>query len=164
MSAGPKAGLVGAAVAVLLSLLLPTTRVVWIAVAPSVVLYLAVGILAAYWAKSPRNVGQGAGAGAVAGLVTGLACGLIPIIFTVVGFIAGATRAPLVRYYQHVLRDMRAAWQVGAVPGMVRIGAVALRFGSAMVIAVALGAAGGAILSSLQRKSPAPTAGPEPGD
>ena len=154
MSAGLKAGLVGAAVAVLLSLLLPAPRVIWIAVAPSVVLYAVVGILAAYWARSPRAAGKGASAGAVAGLVTGLAHGLIPIIIDVARFIAGGPEAPLARQFHQLIRGRD--W--------IGIGGVALWCGSAITVAVALGAAAGAIFSSLQRERPAPSADPEAGE
>ncbi len=114
MSAGLKAGLVGAAAAVLLSLLLPVPRVVWIAIAPSVVLYVTVGILAAYWAESPRDVGKGASAGAVAGLVTGLAhgllYGLIPMIINVVRFIERGLWAALPRQFHQLLPGSVAGW------------------------------------------------------
>jgi len=117
MSAGLKAGLVGAAVAVLSSLLLPVPRVVWLAIAPSVVLYVAVGLLAAYWTESARAVGKGARAGAVAGLVSGLAhgllYGLIPMTSNVVGFAEGGPEATIPREFPQLLLPMRAAWRVG---------------------------------------------------
>ncbi len=167
MPAGLKAGLVGAAVAVLLSLLLPAPRVVWIAIAPSVVLYVAVEILAAYWAEFPRDVGKGASAGAVAGLVTGLAHGLLyglsPMIINVVRFIERDLWAALPRQFHQLLRGIRAAWRVGDDPGMASIGAAALWCGSGIMVAVSLGAAGGAVFSSLQSESPtAPEETPPP--
>ncbi len=172
MSAGLKAGLIGAGVAILFSLLSVVPLLGCVTAVLSLVLYLAVGILAAYWAESPRDVGQGAGAGAVAGLITGLAGGFSLMIINLVRFTGPGAEATLRRQFRQFPPGMRYPWpNIGVGPAALGIAGAALCCGLGMVLAVALGAAGGAIFSSLQRESPvaaeqtpAPTVGPEPGE
>jgi len=156
MSAGLKAGLVGAGVAILFALasLLPLLGCVTAVL--SLVLYVAVGILAAYWAESPRDAGKGAGAGALAGLVSGVAYGLTLVVVNVLGVTVGGADATLRRQFRQLPPGMRTPWHdVGVGPGVLLIGTAALCCGLGTVLAVALGAAGGAGFSSLQRERPA---------
>jgi hypothetical protein len=77
MSPSLKAGLIGAAVAVVLSLLGLVPCLGCITSVLALVLYVGVGVLTATWMKPPRDAGKGAGGGAIAGLVTIHLVGLI---------------------------------------------------------------------------------------
>lgn len=169
MSASLKAGLIGAGVAVLfvLSSLIPFLGCV--AAVLSLVLYVAVGLLAAYWAEAPGDAGKGAGAGALAGLITGLTYGLTLMVVNVLRLTVGGAEATLRRQFRQLPPGMREPWHdVGVGPGVLWLGTAALCCGLVIVLAPALGAAGGAIFSALQSErpaapaeTPAPTADPE---
>jgi len=148
---GVKAGLVGAAVAVLLSLLRIVPCIGCIASILGLALYVGAGVLAAYWLTPPRTTGDGAGAGAIAGLITALAGGIVSIV-------VGAVQFTLMGGPAAVMRDippesLRQLEQAGIDPnlfvslgGIIGIEATCCLAG--LVIAAVLGAIGGMIMAS----------------
>ena len=157
MSASLKAGLIGAATAVVLALLgmIPCVGLcTWILV---LVLYVVVGVLAANWMEPPRDAGKGAGSGAIAGLITALVGGIVNVIISVARFTIGGGEAAMMRQleqlppeYLEPLRDL------GISPGALvgpewAIGGSALCCGAGLLVAAALGAIGGAITASMKR-------------
>jgi hypothetical protein len=151
--AGLKAGLIGGAIVALLQLvgLIPFGCLgcfIWI---PSWATYVGVGALAAYWLPIPRSVGDGAGTGAIAGIVTGIIGGIFSMIVSGINFaITGGSAAILSQIPQESLDALRDAGLdpatftgFGAVLGISAFCCVV-----SMVIAVALGAIGGAIFAA----------------
>jgi hypothetical protein len=76
--AGLKAGLIGMVILVVMTLLnqfvlLPISQVfTWISCGINLLIYVGIGVLAAFFLVPPRAPGQGAGAGAIAGLISGV--------------------------------------------------------------------------------------------
>ena len=148
---GVKAGLVGAAVAVLLSLLRLVPCIGCIASILGLALYVGAGVLAAYWLTPPRTTGDGAGAGAIAGVITALAGGVVSII-------VGAVQFTLMGGPSAVMRDLppeslRQLEQAGIDPSLfVSLGGIigieATCCVAGLVIAAVLGAIGGMIMAS----------------
>jgi hypothetical protein len=157
MSASLKAGLIGAGVAVLLALLSLVPCLGCIAAILGLVLYLVVGVLTANWMEPPGDVGKAAGGGAVAGSITALVGGLANLIISTVRFTVGGGQAAMVRQLQQLppevieqLRDLGVRPSAFASPGWAVAGsAVCCTLG--VLLAAALGAAGGAIAASLRR-------------
>ena len=150
-NAGLKAGLVGAAVAVVLSLMSLVPCIGCIAPILGLAAYVGAGVLAAYWLTPPRTAGDGAGAGAIAGLITALAGGVVNMIVGAAQFaIAGGPAAIMRDIPPESLRELERA---GIDPslfvsmgGVIGIGAVCCVGG--LVIAAVLGAIGGMIMAS----------------
>jgi len=148
---GVKAGLVGAAAAVLLSLMRIVPCIGCIASILGLAAYVGAGVLAAYWLTPPRTTGDGAGAGAIAGVITALAGGVVSII-------VGAIQFTLMGGPSAVMRDippesLRQLEQAGIDPSLfVSIGGVigieATCCVAGLVIAAVLGAIGGMIMAS----------------
>ena len=158
MSASLKAGLIGAGVAVLLALLGLVPCLGCITSILGLVLYVVVGVLAANWMEPPRDVGKAAGGGAVAGLITGLVGGMANVIISTVRFTVGGGQAAMVRQLEQLppdvleqLRDLGVRPGAFASPGWA-IGGSAICCGLGLLLAAALGAAGGAIAVSLKRE------------
>jgi hypothetical protein len=148
---GVKAGLVGAAVAVLLSLMRLVPCIGCIASILGLALYVGAGVLAAYWLTPPRTTGDGAGAGAVAGVITALAGGVVSLIVGVIQFtLMGGPEAVMHEIPAESLRQLE---QAGIDPrlfvslgGVIGIEATCCLAG--LVIAAVLGAIGGMIMAS----------------
>ena len=148
---GVKAGLVGAAGAVLLSLMRLVPCIGCIASILGLALYVGAGVLAAYWLTPPRTTGDGAGAGAIAGVITALAGGVVSII-------VGAIQFTLMGGQAAVMRDippesLRQLEQAGIDPSLfVSLGGIigieATCCVAGLVIAAVLGAIGGMIMAS----------------
>lgn len=158
MSASLKAGLIGAAVAVVFALLglVPCLGcITWIL---TLVLYVGVGVLAAIWMEPPRDAGKGAGNGAVAGLIAALGGGITNVIVSAVRFTVGGGQAAMMRQFRQLPPEFREPWRdLGIDPSMLArpgwaIGGSALCCGLGLLLAAALGAAGGAITVSLRRE------------
>jgi hypothetical protein len=122
------------------------------------VLYVVVGVLAANWMDPPREVGKGAGSGAVAGLITALVGGIANVIISAARFAVGGGQAAIMRQLEQLppevfdqLRDLGIRPGMLASPGWA-IGGSALCCGLGLLLAAALGAAGGAIMASLKRE------------
>lgn len=170
MPPGLKAGLIGAGVAVLLSLLSLVPCLGCITAGLTLVIYVGVGALAAHWTEAPRDVGKGAGTGAVAGLITASAGGLTLMVVNALRFTAGGAEATLRRQFRQFPPGMRNPWgDLGFVPGRLAhpafaIGGSALCCGLGILLAAALGAAGGAILVSKRRGAASSITSPENGE
>jgi len=162
MSPSLKAGLIGAAVAVVLELLgLLLGLIPCLGCIPPVLtlaLYVGVGVLAATWLERPRDAGKGAGSGAVAGLITALGGGITNIIISAVRFTVGGGQQAFMRQFRQLPPEFREPWRdLGLDPTMLAtpgwaIGGSALCCALGLLLAAALGAAGGALTVSLQKK------------
>jgi hypothetical protein len=148
---GVKAGLVGAAVAVLLSLMRIVPCIGCLASILGLALYVGVGMLAAYWLIPPRTIGDGAGAGAIAGLITALAGGVVSTIVGAVQFtLMGGPEAVMRQIPPESLRQLE---QAGVDPRIFAslggiLGVEATCCVAGLVIAAVLGAIGGMIMAS----------------
>lgn len=158
MSASLKAGLIGAAVAVVLSLLGLVPCLGCVAAILGLVLYVVVGVLAASWMEPPRDAGKGAGNGAIAGLITALGGGITSVIVSAIRFTVGGGQAAVMRQFRQLPPEFREPWRdLGLDPNMLArpgwaIGSSAVCCGLGLLLAAALGAAAGAITVSLRRK------------
>ncbi len=156
MSSGVKAGLIGAAVAVVLSLLTLIPCLGCIAAIGTLLLYVAVGILAGYWMDPPREVGKGAGAGAVAGLIAAFAGGTTRVLVNAARFTVGGADVTLRRQFRQLPPGLIDQWRdLGFDPGMLArpgwaIVTSTVCCGLGMLLATVLGAAGGAVLASIR--------------
>lgn len=161
MSPSLKAGLIGAAAAVVLSLLRMVPILGCIALLLELALYVGVGVLAAYWMKAPWNAGKGAGQGAVAGLIAGLGGGLTNVIATTIRY-AVRGQSAYMRQFRQLPPALLEQWRdLGIDPGMLAspslvIGSSAVCCGLSFLLAAALGAVGGAIAASIRKEPPAP--------
>ena len=150
---GLKAGLVGAAVAVVLSLLSAVPCLGCITGILGLVLYVGAGVLAAYWLTPPRTVGDGAGAGAIAGVITALAGGVMSMIVGAARFaMTGGSAAVMSQIPPESLRQLQ---QAGVDPslfasmgGVIGISAVCCIAG--LLVAAVLGAVGGMITAAIK--------------
>jgi hypothetical protein len=153
--AGLKAGLIGGAIVAVLQLagFITSDCLGYFVCIFGWATYAGAGVLAAYWLPIPRSVGDGAGAGAIAGLVTGVIGGISNMIVSGLQFaITGGSAAILSQIPQESLDAIRDA---GLDPAMftgigfvLSVGAFCCLVG--MVIAVALGAIGGAVFAAVQ--------------
>jgi hypothetical protein len=156
--AGLKAGLIGAAAMLVLTLLglIPLAMLKCVCCGADLLAYAGIGVLAGFFLTPPRTAGTGAGAGAIAGLISGAAAGLINIV---VGAIRVATRGPvgsIPAIDPEVLRQFR---EYGVDPrefarftqgwSGVGIGGSLCCLGS-LAIGAALGAIGGAIFAAVK--------------
>jgi len=145
-----KAGLIGAAMLVLLNLIGLIPLLVCITLPLTILAYAVIGGLAASYLPPVRTAGQGAGHGALAALIASLIGG-------VVGLIIGVIQASLVDTaqilsqlppeFQQVIRDsgISPSFLAGAGGATIR-GSICCGVG--MLIAASLGAIGGAILAA----------------
>jgi hypothetical protein len=154
MSSWLKAGLVGAAVLIVLDLvgLIPMFCVECIALLLSIVVYLGIVVLAAYWMPPPRVAGQGAGQGALAAVLAALIGGVVNTIILTIQWTAvdAATITSLVpaeSLQQLQELGMDPSDFVGPGPGALS-GSVCCAIG--LVLAAVLGAIGGAIFAGLK--------------
>jgi hypothetical protein len=152
MSSSIKAGLIGAAAAVVLSLLSLIPCIGCITSILGLLLYAGVGVLAAFWLTPPRTAGAGAGAGAIAGLITALAGGIVNMIITTIRFAAmGGPGAVMSQIPPEVMQQLQQSGVdlapiLASTGGVLGISAVCCVGG--LAIAAGLGAAGGAIMAS----------------
>lgn len=91
--AGLKAGLIGAAVALVLTLLaqIPLPFVCCGCSIVTLLAYAGSGVLAGAFLPAPRDAGSGAGAGAIAGLISGLVSGLVWIAVLIIQMLITGT-------------------------------------------------------------------------
>jgi hypothetical protein len=157
MSSSLKAGLIGAGVAILFSLLSLVPCLGCITSILALVLYVGVGVLAAIWMEPPRDAGKAAGLGAVAGLITAMGGGLITIVVNALRFSVGSGQAMLERQLRQLPPQLLEQWRdlgldprVLARPGWI-VGSSVVCCGLGMLLAAGLGAAGGAIYVSLSK-------------
>jgi hypothetical protein len=154
-----KAGLIGAAAAVVLALLglIPCLGCVTSLLA--LVVYAGAGVLTAIWMESPLDAGKAAGGGAVAGAIAALGGGITSVITSLTRFTVGGGRAAMMRQFQQLPPEIRESWRdLGFDPTMLAnpgwaAGASTLCCGLGLLLAAALGAAAGAITASIRRGS-----------
>lgn len=156
MSPWLKAGLIGAAVIVVLNLLgiIPCVGIVtcilsWIA-------YVGIGVLAASYIQPPREAGAGAGQGALAAALAGLVGGVVNmIILAVQATVMGSARI-LSQVPPDTMRQLEDAgldpqmFEQFAGPGGALIGGSVCCLGGLLLAAI-LGAIGGAIYAAMKQ-------------
>jgi hypothetical protein len=151
--AGLKAGLVGAGVAVVLSLLGLVPCLGCFTFILGILAYVGAGVLAAYWLEPPRTAGDGAGAGAIAGVIMAAVGGVVNMIVGAIQFsISGGMGAAMSQIPPEALRSLQDAGidpsSFGTIGAVLGVGAVCCVAG--LVLAAALGAVGGAIMASVK--------------
>lgn len=151
MQAVLKAGGVGAGVLIVLSLLGLIPCLGCLSIPLSVAAYIGIGVLAAYWMVLPRTVSSGATNGAVAAIVAALIDGVVSSLINTAQFaISGAD--PFTQALEGLPPEQLAAFQDAGIDpatfaglgiaGVLGIAAVCCVIW--LVVAAALGAAGGA--------------------
>jgi len=153
--AGLKAGLIGAAVLLVLVLLslIPVPALNCICCGVQLIAYLGIGVLGGFFLAPPRSALAGAGAGAIAGLISGL---VAAVAQTVVMAIQAATtdRSQLLSMLDpEMLRQLsELGIDLDTFTALTGTGGVALASvmccAGSLALGAALGAAGGAILAA----------------
>jgi hypothetical protein len=152
MSPWLKAGLVGAGVLVVLDLVGLIPFIGCVTLLLSIVAYLGIGMLAAYWMPPPRMAGSGAGQGALAAVLAALIGGAVSTIIAVIQFAVADTAAILSQVPAESLQQLE---EMGIDPSfLVGPGAGAM-YGSVccligLILAAILGAVGGAVFAGLK--------------
>jgi hypothetical protein len=161
MQNGLKAGLVGAGVAVVLTLigLIPIPCLSCFTGILTLILWVGVGVLAGYFGNQTNPMqtsGQAAQAGAVAGAIAALGGGLIQTIVSIIRVATGGAVQALSQISPEQLRQLRDAGVDPAILG--GAGGIAAIVGCCCIIgpllAAALGAGGGALAPSLFKRNP----------
>ncbi len=150
---GLKAGGIGAAAAVVLTLFGLVPIVGCCASLLILVLWVGVGVLAGYFGSKTdpmQTAGQAAQAGAVAGAITALAGGFIQTIVSAIQVAMGATAQAMSQMPAESLRQMQ---ELGIDPAMFSgVGGIAITVGCCCIlfplVAAGLGALGGALSPS----------------
>lgn len=154
MSPWVKAGLVGAAVLVVINLvgLIPVLCVGCVSPLLGIVAYLGIGILAAYWMPPPRMAGPGAGQGALAAVLAALIGGVVNIIIYTIQMAVIDTATIMSQIPAESLQQLE---ELGMDPSVlvgpqigVLTGSVCCLIG--LILAAILGAVGGAIFAGLK--------------
>ena len=155
VKAGLKAGLIGAGIVLVLTLLshipLPflgcvCCGVIWLA-------YAGIGALAGRFLEPPRAAGTGAGAGAIAGVISGAVSGLVwsavlavQMALTGTGEIASMIDPDTMRQLTDLGLDPSTIATLSGVSGVGIVGGLCCLAG--LAIGAALGAVGGAVYCS----------------
>ena len=156
--AGLKAGLIGAAVVLVLTLLaqIPLdfvccgcTGIQWLA-------YAGIGVLAGVFLTPPRNAGGGAGAGAIAGLISGVVSGLVWTVVLVIQMLLAGTGDILTGLDPQTIQQMEElgwdpatfAWLSGGLGIAFVSGGCCL---ANLAAGAGLGAVGGAIFGAAKQ-------------
>ena len=155
--AGLKAGLIGAAVILVLTLLSQIPAVGCICCGATWLAYAGIGALAGFFLAPPRSAGSGAGAGAIAGLVSGLVSGVLWIIILAVQMAITGTGDIVSAIDPETMRQL-SELGVDISPEMFAlfsgVGGVALVGGMCCLTSLAagagLGAIGGAIFAAVK--------------
>ena len=147
-----KAGLIGAAIMLLLNLIGIIPVIGCIGLPLEMIAYLAIGALAAFWIAPRREAGRAAGQGALAGLIAGAVSGILRALLTPVSMkLTGGTAAILSQVPPESLQQLQ---QAGIDPNMIfgggtMAGLVLLCcFPAGLLIGAGLGALGGVILAA----------------
>ncbi|RLC75771.1 MAG: hypothetical protein DRJ03_29740 [Chloroflexi bacterium] len=151
--AGLKAGLIGAAIILVMTLLSQIPGVGCFCCALTWLVYAGIGALAGFFLTPPRAAGSGAGAGAIAGLVSGAAGGIIWIIVMAITVALGGTGDIMSAIDPQTMRQLL---DLGIDPDMFAIfsGVGGVAIGGAMccltglAIGAGMGAIGGAIFAA----------------
>jgi hypothetical protein len=148
-----KAGLIGGVAGLVVNLIGLIPVISCCSLILELLLFVAVGALAANWMLPPRQTGAAAGEGAIAGLITGIITGLIAMVLAPISFAAqGGAQGVLQQLPPESLQAFRDAGMdpstflnTGSLLG---VGAVCC--GLTTVLAVALGALGGLIFAAMR--------------
>jgi len=147
-----KAGLIGGAALVIITLsgLIPVVGCVSLPL--TVIAYVAVGSLAAYWLSPRREAGPAAGQGALAGLIAGLISGLVNAILTPLGLaMSGGTETLIAQLPPETLQQLeQAGIDPAALFGGGTLAGVTLLccLPAGLLLGAGLGALGGVILAA----------------
>jgi hypothetical protein len=154
-NAGLKAGLIGAGVIFLTTLLGQIPMIGCVCCGLNLLIYAGIGALAGFFLIPPRAAGTGAGAGAVAGLISGAVNGIVQVIVMVVKLLIAGPGT-----FTSAIdpATMRQLVEMGIDPEMFAMftgtGGVALGGGmcclASLALGAALGAVGGAIFAAAQ--------------
>ncbi len=152
MSPWIKAGLVGAAIVVVLNLVGLIPCVGLITCGLGLLVYAGVGALAAYWTPPPRNAGTAAGQGSLSGVLAGLIGGIVYAILATVQVAVMETSSILAMMPPESLEQMR---QAGIDPSSLMGPGLGLFTGSicclgGLIFSALLGAIGGAIFAAVK--------------
>ncbi len=155
--AGLKAGLIGAAVILVLTLLgqIRIKGLNCVCCPVTLLAYAGIGVLAGFFLTPPRTAGSGAGAGAIAGLLSGALGGLVWIIAILIQMRTMSAADILSAMPPETLRQLQES---GIDPQVLALlsgtGGAALAGGMCCLTSLAsgagLGAIGGAVFSALK--------------
>jgi hypothetical protein len=156
--AGLKAGLIGAAVVLVLTLLaqIPVSYVCCGCTAIQWLAYAGIGVLAGIFLTPPRNAGAGAGAGAIAGVISGVVSGLVWTVVLIIQMLLTGAGDILAGLDPQTIRQMEelgwdpatAAWLSGGLGIAIVSGGCCL---ANLAVGAGLGAVGGAILGAAKQ-------------
>lgn len=153
--AGLKAGLIGAAIILVLTLLNQIPGIGCVCCPLAFLAYAGIGALAGFFLTPPRTTGNGAGAGAIAGLISGAAGGLVWIIVMAIQVAIGGTGGIMAAIPPDTMRQLV---ELGVDPEMFAIfsgvGGVAIGGGlcclTGLAVGAGIGAIGGLIFAAVQ--------------
>jgi hypothetical protein len=152
-----KAGIYGG-IAMLVLNLLGLIPMVALCILPlSLIVYGAVGALAASWMPAPRTPGSAAGQGALAGLIAGLVAGILQVILTPLSLaMSGGTEAMLsqlpaesLRQFEELGLNPEAIFGAGTFAGFALVCCLPLT----LVLGAGLGALGAVIYASVRSEN-----------
>lgn len=156
-----KAGLIGGGVLALLTVvssvgaLLPSgaSSVIGCCLCiPWLLAYPGIGALAAYWLTPPRTAGEGAKEGALAGLIAGAIDGVVSVLIALIMGAAGAYQQVFSQLPPEAMKALRQmGWDAFLSTGGIAAGSCIGGL-CGILWAVAMGAAGGAILAAAKRE------------
>lgn len=152
MSPWLKAGLVGAAVLVVLNLLGLIPCVGFITCILGLLAYAGIGVLAAYWMPPVREAGAAAGQGALAAALAALIGGVVNAIVSTIQLAVADTSTILSQLPAESLQQLQEA---GVDPSIFTGPGFGAAVGSAcclvgLILAAILGAVGGAVYAGIK--------------
>jgi len=142
--AGLKAGLIGTAVMLVITLInqfLPISgALVYAICGVNMLIYAGIGVLAGFFLAPPRTPGKGAGAGAIAGLISGGISGVVGSILMSIRWARGMGIPGLDPQQMQQLADSGIDPRMFAIPGVI----------CGLAIGSGLAAIGGAIFAAVK--------------
>ena len=142
--AGLKAGLIGAAVLLVITVLNQLLQIsgglVYVICGVNMLIYAGIGVLAGFFLAPPRTPRQGAGAGAIAGLLSGGISGVVGFIILTIRMARGMGYPGLDPQQMEQLAQSGLDPKLLAIPGVV----------CGMAIGAGMAAIGGAIFSAVK--------------
>ena len=152
MTSWLKAGLIGAAVVTILNFLGLIPCVGFITCILGLLVYIGVGVLAAYWMPPLREAGAAAGQGAMAATLAALIGGIINAVVSTIQLAVADSAAILSALPAESLQQLREA---GVDPSVFTGPGFGAAVGSAcclvgLILAAILGAVGGAVYAGIK--------------
>ena len=142
--AGLKAGLIGAAVLLVITVLNQLLQIsgglVYVICGVNMLIYAGIGVLAGFFLAPPRTPRQGAGAGAIAGLLSGGISGVVGFVILTIRLARGMGYPGLDPQQMEQLAQSGLDPKLLAIPGVV----------CGMAIGAGMAAIGGAILAAVK--------------